>query len=399
MLFRIIILLLTLLLLPDVYIYWMYVRRWTTSRWLRLLSWLPLVALLGAMGYLMTSNDMKPENQPLVGIFMVVFMTICIPKFLFAFFDSIGHLFKSVAVKRCFRIFAMSLSLFAVIILVYGHLLGRKRFVIHNQTFYFADLPAQFDGYRIAQFSDMHIGSFRMGHEGDVEKIVDLINSQHCNLIAFTGDLVNHKASELDGFEGALRRLSAPDGVFSIMGNHDYSMYMRYTSEKERRADVLDLQRRQRSYGWKLLLNDNVVLRRGNDSIAIIGVENDGRPPFPSLGDLPKATKGLNKNTFSVLLSHDPTHWRREVLPKTRIQLMLSGHTHSGQFKVFGWSPVKNVYDEWTGAYSEGAQILNVSDGIGAVMFPFRFGAWPEVNVITLKRGAPVGTKTYTRKQ
>lgn len=389
MLFRIIILLLALLLLPDLYIYWMYVRKWTSRWWLRLLSWIPLFSLLGSMIYLMTSNDMKPENQPLVGIFMVVFMTICIPKFLFAFFDSIGHLFHSLLVKRYVRIFAMSLSLFAVIILVYGHLFGRNRYVVHNQTFYFADLPAQFDGYRIAQFSDFHIGSFRMGHEGEIDKIVNLINSQHCDLIAFTGDLVNHKASELDGFETSLRKLSAPDGVFSVMGNHDYSMYMRYKSEKERRADVLDLQRRQRSFGWRLLLNENVVLHKGNDSIAIIGVENEGRPPFPSLANLPKAMRGLNGGVFSVLLSHDPTHWKKEILPNTNIQLTLSGHTHSGQFKVFGWSPVKHVYDEWSGAYSDGAQILNISDGIGAVMFPFRFGAWPEVNIITLKRGTP----------
>lgn len=153
-----------------------------------------------------------------------------------------------------------------------------------------------------------------------------------------------------------------------------------------RKADVKDLQRRERSFGWNLLINNHDIIHRKKDSIAIIGVENDGRPPFPSLGDLPKATKGIGKGTFSILLSHDPTHWRREVLPKTDIQLTLSGHTHAGQFKVFGWSPVAFVYDEWSGAYSEGKQILNVSDGIGAVMFPFRFGAWPEVNVITLKK-------------
>ena len=172
------------------------------------------------------------------------------------------------------------------------------------------------------------------------------------------------------------------------MGNHDYSMYIRYPKEEERAADVQELQNRIRSYGWNLLLNEHRIIRRGKDSLIIAGVENDGRPPFPALGDLPKTMKGLKRSCFTVLMSHDPTHWRRNIIPQTNIQLTLSGHTHAGQFKVFGWSPVAHVYREWSGAYSEGNQILNVSDGIGAVMFPFRFGAWPEVNVITLRRAS-----------
>ena len=137
--------------------------------------------------------------------------------------------------------------------------------------------------------------------------------------------------------------------------------------------------------GWKFMKNKHDILHRGNDSIAVIGVENDGNPPFPQYADLPKASAGT-EGMFRILLSHDPTHWRRNIIPQTNIQLTLSGHTHAGQFKVFGWSPVSYVYREWSGAYTEGNQILNVSDGIGAVMFPFRFGAWPEVNVITLRR-------------
>ena len=163
-------------------------------------------------------------------------------------------------------------------------------------------------------------------------------------------------------------------------------MYIKYDNEQEREADVEEIHRKERSYGWNLLLNENRVIRHGRDSIAIVGVENDGLPPWPSLGDLPKATEGLRKGTFCVLLSHDPTHWRRSVVPDTDIQLTLSGHTHAGQFKVMGWSPVSLKYDEWSGAYCEGTQILNISDGIGAVLFPFRFGAWPEINVITLKK-------------
>lgn len=386
MLLRILILILIMLGLPDTYIYIMYIRKWTKRLWLRLLWWLPSLALLIAMLCIMSSNDMKPEHQPWVSIYMFVFLCVCAPKTLFSLFDGIGHLLRANVLVRSFRIVGMTLAIFACIILCFGYFIGRHHYVVHQQTFYFSDLPKKFDGYRIAQFSDMHVGTFRDGNEKDVREIVDLINEQKCDMIVFTGDLVNHQSAELDGFRRDLNKLSAPDGVYSIMGNHDYSMYLKYPAEEERENDVKELQLRERSYGWHLLLNDHEIIRRGNDSLVIAGVENDGRPPFPSYGDLVKTMKGLKRSCFTVLLSHDPTHWRRNIIPQTNIQLTLSGHTHAGQFKVFGWSPVKHVYDEWSGAYTEGNQILNISDGIGAVMFPFRFGAWPEVNVITLRR-------------
>lgn len=376
-----------LLVLPDAYIFPKYVCRWTKRWWIRSLYFLPTLLLVAFMATLMLANDMKPSVQPLVGVFMVCLLVVCVPKTLFAIIDGVGHVFPTESVRRVFRIVGMCLAMFALFILGYGYFFGRSRYMVNEQTLYFDSLPKSFDGYRIAQISDMHIGTFRCGHEGDVEEIVNLVNAQKCDAVMFTGDLVNHQSTELDGFDEVLSRLSAPDGVYSVMGNHDYSMYLHYPSEDLRKADVDELKRRERSYGWRLLLNENAVVKRGADSIAIVGVENDGRPPFPSLGDLPKALKGLSEGTFKILLSHDPTHWRREVVPTTNVQLTLSGHTHAGQFKVFGWSPVKHVYDEWSGvSISEGKNhILNISDGIGAVMFPFRFGAWPEVNVITLK--------------
>ena len=137
--------------------------------------------------------------------------------------------------------------------------------------------------------------------------------------------------------------------------------------------------------GWRLLLNDNYILRRGNDSIAIVGVENDGNPPFPALGDLPKAQRGLQNSCFRILLSHDPTHWRRRVLPETRTPLMLAGHTHGMQLKIGSFSPSEWFYPEWGGPYYEGERALYVSLGAGEVLLPFRIGAWPEINLITLK--------------
>lgn len=403
MLLRILILICALLSLPDLYIYYMYARRWTNKRWLRLLWFAPSLLIAISAGIIIGSNDMKPEHQAWVSIFMFFFLACCAPKALFMLWDGLGHAINWMVSRgaknreeegdcifvRIFRIIGMALAIFTLALLSFGYFVGRHYYVIHRQTFYFPDLPKRFEGYRIAQFSDMHIGTLRDGHEEDAKKIVELINAQHCDAILFTGDLVNHQSIELDGFQRDLSKLSAPDGVYAVMGNHDYSMYIKYPSEKEREADVEELHRRIRSYGWTLLLNEHRVLRRGTDSLIIAGVENDGLPPWPALGDLPKTMKGLKRSCFTVLMSHDSTHWRRAILPRTSIQLTLSGHTHAGQFKVFGWSPVSYVYREWSGAYAEGNQVLNVSDGIGAVMFPFRFGAWPEVNVITLRRGTP----------
>ena len=399
MLLRILLLIIILLILPDLYIYLMYIRRWTCQRWLRLLWWMPSIALAISAGIIMGSGDMRPEHQPWVSMFMYCFLALCAPKALFMIVDGIGQGINKLVTGgkkddegydclfvRGVRIIGMALAIFAFSLLTYGYFWGRNRYVVHQQTFRFPDLPKQFDGYCIVQFSDLHIGTMRDGHEDDVKTIVNLINDQQADAIVFTGDLVNHQSAELDGFRRELNRLHAPDGVYAVMGNHDYSMYLHYPTEAEREADVMELQRRIRDYGWTLLLNDHRIIRRGTDSLVIAGVENDGRPPFPALGDLPKTMKGLKRNCFTVLLSHDPTHWRRNILPQTAIQLTLSGHTHAGQFKVFGWSPVAHVYREWSGAYSEGNQLLNVSDGIGAVMFPFRFGAWPEINVITLQK-------------
>lgn len=290
---------------------------------------------------------------------------------------------------RLVRIALMAFLLLLLMILAYGYFIGSRQFVVNHQTYYFHDLPEEFDGYRILQFSDLHLGTFRHGHQQDVDSIVALINRQHCDAIMFAGDLICKSSEELAPYDSLLSQLRAPDGVYSIMGNHDYGTYNEFEYEVDRLIDVEALQEHEASYGWRLLLNDHVILHRANQRIAIVGVENDGIPPFPQLANLDKAMKGVNTDDFCVLLTHDPTHWKRSIVNQTSIRLTLSGHTHAGQFKVFGWSPCSLRYPEWSGTYTEGEQILSVSDGIGNSIIPFRFGAWPEVNVITLRRITP----------
>ena len=289
--------------------------------------------------------------------------------------------------RHFLRVAMMALLLFVLFVWCYGFFVGRFRYRVHRQEISFYDLPPEFDGYRIVQFSDLHVGSFSPGHEIEVQNVVDLINGQRADLVVFTGDLVNRSSEELKDYRCMLSGLSAPDGVCAVLGNHDYALYRRSLTSEERRADRERLVKCMEEYGWTPLLNGNVKVRRGEACIYVVGVENQGylRSYFPKYARLEKAMRGVGKEDFKVVLSHDPTHWKHDVVGKTNVQLTLSGHTHAGQFEVFGWSPVCWIYPEWKGTYVEGAQVLNVSVGVGSLV-PFRFGALPEINVITLRR-------------
>lgn len=202
--------------------------------------------------------------------------------------------------------------------------------------------------------------------------------------VVFTGDLVNLDPEEVTPFMQTLAKLKAQDGVFAILGNHDYCFYRPHSDPHMPARLLARLVEKEDSMGWTLLRNEHRIIRRGRDSIALIGVENDGTPPFPALADLPRATAAISDGLYKVLLSHDPTHWRRSVLPETDIDLTLSGHTHAMQLRLCGFSPSQFMYREWCGLYSEGARYLHVSTGTGSNV-PFRLGAWPEVDVIELK--------------
>ena len=216
--------------------------------------------------------------------------------------------------------------------------------------------------------------------------VADSINSQKADMIAFTGDLQNMRPSELYQHEKTLASLKAKDGVFSVLGNHDYAYYVKAT-EAERRHNCQEMKDVQRRMGWKLLLNDNCVIRRGNDSIVVAGMEFEGESPrVPSFGNLKKTLHGVNqKGAFILMLQHDPTSWRTDILPHSTSQLTLSGHTHAGQMKFFGWSPASLKYEEWGGFYTEGRRAINVSCGVGGFV-PFRLGCPGEIVVIELKK-------------
>lgn len=374
------------MLLSDWYIYQAYIRKLTHKLSLRLLYFVPTFLLLLTLVILVCNEDYSDKETHIAGIYLIVYMALTIPKGLFSLCSLLGKAFK-----RLWRPAGMIATATGLVIglasmgmVLYGTLFGWHDYQVKEITFQSNDLPEAFDGYRIVQFSDLHIGTIA-GYPKQVQRLVNLINAQKGDVITFTGDLVNHRATELDNVESILSQLHAPDGVYSVLGNHDYSTYVKWNSEEERLANVADLEKRQATMGWQLLNNDHTILQRGDTCIALIGVENQGLPPFPQHGDLPKAMKGT-EGLFKVLLSHDPTHWRREVLPQSDIQLMLAGHTHAMQFQLFGFTPASWFFPESHGLYLDNGRGLYVNVGVGEVMLPFRFGAWPEITVITLRK-------------
>lgn len=371
-LFELFLFFIVLMALPDWYIYRHYIRHWK-NKWMRLSYWIPSVSLLTAMGYIF--GGFAPESSlSALGVFLVVFLCINVPK---ALFSILMPLVKKTAI-------GLGIALLAMAYLIFGATEGKRYFQVKETTIESKDVPQAFDGYRIVQLSDMHVGSWN-GDTQAMEKAVSMINDLHPDLIVFTGDLVNNLASELDNFIPVFSKLKAKDGVYSVLGNHDYSTYVHWENPEDQKEELVRLKQKQAEMGWTMLNNRHVKLYHQNDSIALIGVENSGRPPFPDYAKLSEAMQGT-EGMFQILLSHDPTHWRREVLPQTDIQLMLAGHTHAMQTKIFGFTPAQFIYAENDGLYREGEQMLYVNIGLGHLLYPMRLGAWPEITLLTLRK-------------
>lgn len=271
--------------------------------------------------------------------------------------------------------------------LVYGFT-NKYNYQIRKVPLNFPNLPTAFRGLKIVQISDIHSGSF--DNKEAVEKGVQMILDLKPDLILFTGDMVNDLATEMHSYTDVFSRLKAPMGVFSTLGNHDYGDYIQWPNMEVRNQNIEDLKKLQAAMGWRLLMNEHVVLEKEGQEIALIGIENwSAKKRFPKHGKMWEAYPGAEKYPFKILMSHDPSHWDAEVRPKySDIDLMLSGHTHGMQFGIdipgFKWSPVKYVYDQWAGLYEEGKQKLYVNRGYGFIGYPGRVGIMPEITLIEL---------------
>ncbi|MBQ0116650.1 MAG: metallophosphoesterase [Flavobacterium sp.] len=290
--------------------------------------------------------------------------------------------------RKVVTLFGLGIAAIPFTNILYGMWQGRYNFRVLKELIVYKDLPAAFNGFRILQLSDIHVGSFENREE--VIAAVDLINQQEFDVLFFTGDIVNSLANEMDPWYDVFDKIKTPAfGKYSILGNHDYGEYVKFDSDAEKQANFIAIQEIHKKIGFTLLKNESVVLKKNGEEIRVIGVENWGAN-FKQAGDLSKASAGVQKEEFKILLSHDPSHWDLQV--KTHplnYHLTLSGHTHGMQFgievpKLFQWSPVQYVYKYWAGLYTENERKLYVNRGFGYHGYPGRTGIWPEITLITL---------------
>lgn len=322
---------------------------------------------------------------------LYAYLSVYIPKILWVLFDLISKTPELFGRKRIAWLgrTGAAIGIFIFIAMWWGALINRFNINVNDVDIDIPGLPENFNGYRIVQFSDLHVGTYA-NDTSFVSEFVTEINNLHPDLIVFTGDIVNRRTEELLPFVGPLSRLKAPDGVYSILGNHDYGDYSDWLTPEAKNENMRLMRQLQSEMGWRLLLNETVMLHRGNDSIALIGVENIGDPPFHVYGSLNAAYPDTSDNTTKILLTHNPAHWTDSIAGRknVNIDLTLSGHTHAMQITVGPFSPACLRYKTWGGLYNDNTELhkLYVNIGVGAVGMPMRIGATPEITVLTLSK-------------
>ena len=333
------------------------------------------------------------------GIMLVmgIFLMFYIPKLLFNATQLLGDLSllitglfgnNGASLKLWFLIPGLILGLLTFVAFGLGMARGRTNVKVFHESVKIKNLPDSFHGLRIVQLSDIHLAGFYR-HPGYIRKVVTMVNKLEPDLICFTGDMVHNFSEEVDPFIDILKDLSAPLGKVAVLGNHDYGAYFNWDSKEEEAANLEQVKTQIRASGFDLLLNEHRIISLNDDSLVILGVENWGKPPFPQLGDLPKAMSGINPDHIKILLSHDPSHWDLQVNEKENIDLTLSGHTHGMQFGIeigkFRWSPSQWTYKHWAGLYGKNGQQLYVNRGLGYTGFPGRVGIRSEITLLTLQ--------------
>jgi predicted MPP superfamily phosphohydrolase len=379
-------------------------RTLTKNRFILIAYWLISIGIYLNMFYqasrMTSSNAVNQTAMLSMGLFIllsapkIIIATTMLGEDLFRviklFFNSLNGSSELPSRRAFISKIALGLAAIPFASIIYGMQRGKYNYQVVKHDLFFDDLPTAFDGYKITHISDIHSGSF-----DNAEKVahgIDLINNQNADIISFTGDLVNKTTAEVIPWIPYFKKLKAKDGLYSVLGNHDYGDYAHWNSPEEKQQDLEEMKKAHKEIGFDLLLNEHRILQKGNQKIALIGVENWGTK-FKKAGDLNKASLGVEESDFKVLMSHDPSHWNEQVKKhKHNYHLTLSGHTHGMQFGIeipgIKWSPVKYVYKQWAGIYKEFNRYINVNRGFGYIAFPGRVGIWPEITVITLKKGS-----------
>lgn len=362
--------------------------------------------------YQFSKFDRSVGQTPMTMITLGVLLMILIPKLIVTLFMVLEDVLRLILGSRNYfanydkeasflperRRFlsqvALGIAAIPFLSLIYGMTIGKYNFKVIRQTLFFPDLPEAFDGFQITQISDIHSGSF--DNPDKINYAIDLINEQNSDLLLFTGDIVNTHATEMNPWIETFNRIRNHEfGKYSVLGNHDYGEYIDWKSSEAKNKNFTAIKDLHRQIDFKLMLNENTKIKKGDDEIVLVGVENWG-VKFKKAGDLNKAADSLKKEDFKILMSHDPSHWDAEIKnhPK-HFQLTLSGHTHGLQFGieipgVFKWSPVEYVYKQWAGLYQNLDRYIYVNRGLGFHAYPGRVGIMPEITVIQLKKGKNV---------
>ena len=380
-----------LIIIPDLYFDFHYWRR-KYSLGQRFCRWLPTIGLVVYTIYLMYEKNFIPDNPNILYIYLLLLGLIAIPKLVYMLCSITGLTFSKLihrkSSKHPAKNYGNLIGLVCVpviwYIVLYGSFIGFNKVEVNRQTFTSPDLPKAFDGYKVVLFSDAHVGSYTARNEHILKKAIELINAQHPDMIVYTGDIQNTQPQDIYRHMDVLSSLRAKDGIYSILGNHDYGDYICGNTAKKV-ANMRETMSLEKQMGWTLLMNEHRYIDRGKSHIIIAGMENDGDGiRFPQKGNIKKTLKGINDDDFILMLEHDPSSWRRRIIPDGRAQLTLSGHTHKMQFALFDWCPMSLTGKEVNGWYTEDEQTLFVTAGLGGLI-PFRFGAPGEIAVITLK--------------
>ena len=386
---------LLLVIVPFLYFDLRYFRRY--SWWKRILCWAPCMAMVAYTFHLAMERDFIPANDRIavLYVYLALVMLMIAPMLTFIICSLLGKAVSWLYRKcrpslkshppRNYGNFVGILSIPAVwFVFFWGSFVGFNKLDVNHIEYVSEELPKAFDGYRIVQFSDAHVGSYMKHNDWVLQKAIDSINAQKPDMIVFTGDLQNIQPSELYPHMEVLSQLKAKDGIYSVLGNHDYADYLG-CDEAMKVANVREMVSLQQQMGWKVLRNEHLSLERDGQHIIVAGMENDGNgKKFPQRGDIAKTLEGVTEGDFILMLEHDPFSWRHRILPESDAQLTLSGHTHNMQFNLFGWCPLSLTGREYNGWYHEGRQSLFVTAGVGGLI-PFRFGATGEIVVLTLR--------------
>lgn len=361
----------------------------------KLLFWLMPAVVLGYSGYLALQPNFLPGNPALIDIWFVVMVLLAVPQFVFTLCSVSGWAIRRWrhGTRNWGNLLGLVLGVVAFFCFIYGFTHGFRKMQVKRLTLYVPDLPKAFDGYRIVQFSDIHLGSFYGWRSNLPQRDIDSINAEHADLVCFTGDLQNVEPSELPPYTSMLRSIKAKDGVLSILGNHDYSWYVGTDDEQEKLRIEQEVQRYERNLGWRLLMNEHVAIHRGKDSIFVAGTENYEKP---GRTEVARSLYGIRPGSFVLMLQHIPKQWE-EMWPSTinekhgskdsvlvAPQLTLSGHTHAGQISILGLRPTMFSPFDYGLYEREGCQLYTTS-GLGGTV-PIRIGATAEIVVITLRR-------------